>query len=257
VALGIYDYVGNFGNVNNMTYDMYFVSWLDTSGLTLLIQNSALRGRIPIITMEPDNSSSSNFNSWLGDVWLGVYDQDIDNFCAAVNAANTPVIIRYMQEMDLGSNIGRYPWAQPVSLSKNVIDDFNYIGNRMRSELTVPYQIMWSPGGDPNASYYYPGNANCDLIGCSVYDWTAVGWGTGTFVGDFGPIYAELSPYGKPIFVAELGVINSENQGAFLAGAIAAAPNYPLVQALIYFNAIDPTSVNGVRPNWAITPAIW
>ena len=90
-----------------------------------------------------------------------------------------------------------------------------------------------------------------------VYDWTAEGWGTGTFCGDFSPIYHTLYAFSKPIFVAELGVEIQENQQKYLADALRYGSTYPLLSAMIYFNAVDSVSVGGVTPNWSIPVRDW
>jgi hypothetical protein len=43
-----------------------------------------------------------------------------------------------------------------------------------------------------------------------------------------------------------------------VAGLKASASQFPLLKAVIYFNAFDPHPwVNGQKPDWRIDPALW
>ena len=68
--------------------------------------------------------------------------------------------------------------------------------------------------------------------------------------------YARVAKYQKPIVISECGVTGTrEYQLGWLSGALQDAVNYPLLKALIYFNAIDTPGVWGkkyVTPDWRI-----
>jgi hypothetical protein len=71
-------------------------------------------------------------------------------------------------------------------------------------------------------------------------------------------MYAVLSRYGKPMIIPECGVQALPSQAAWVAGLGATAKQFPLLRAVIYFNAVDPYPwVNGQKPDWRIDPALW
>jgi hypothetical protein len=68
--------------------------------------------------------------------------------------------------------------------------------------------------------------------------------------------YKVLSPLGKPIIVAEMGMAGT--QKPWVDAALRDVVNFPLVKALVWFNAEEPAAWPGYgSPNWSITPAIW
>ena len=266
VNIGVYDYNKTFTTANDLTYDEYFVSWVNfqPGSLTALCNSSKAKNRWPIITVEPWSNPAITLNSanLLSDVTSGKYDATIRTLCTDLKNYNGPVLIRWGHEMELPNNIGRYPWATTnYNAFKAAYIHTVTIFKLYTYGLKQVYYV-WSPGGNSNCNSYYPGDAHCDYCGCSLYSWAAYdnqyGY-LGDFASLFNPKYNVLKTHHKSIMVCECGIEQDDNQSAWVTAAKAAFAQYPLLVSAIYFNAPDSVTwwTGGPVPNWSISPLIW
>jgi endoglucanase len=156
----------------------------------------------------------------------------IRTIAADIKQYGGPVIVRWGHEVESG----RYPWSKRSATS--YIAAFQPVAAVSKS-AAPNITMMWSPVGDPGCQSYYPGAAAVDYVGLSsVYNFPAYnGWQS--FATIMNAKYPRVSGFGKPVFCAELGDVNTDNQAAWGQAMFAACPNYPLLTALIWFNAKD------------------
>ena len=174
---------------------------------------------------------------------------------ANVVAASYPqlVYLRWSQEMDLS---GLYPWAaNDPSLFREA---FRHVVMLFRQRGATNVRWVWSPAGVSGAQAYYPGEDVVDRIGLTILGDAT--WDHGyalqpqSFQQLLRPKYDLVEQFSKPIIIAELGVSGSaERQREWLAEVPGALTHYPLVRALVYFNAVNsPNAWATYRPDWRI-----
>jgi cellulose synthase (UDP-forming) len=257
-SFGVYDPEPNCRQEKNFTFEHLFVSWATYQPGELLRKLQAIQsnGQRPFVTIEPwpDQSISSLPSSLLGDVAAGKYDQRIQQLALEIAAFRAPVLLSWGHEME--NVTGRYPWA-----SKNAAlyrDAYRHFVTTSRlSAKNISY--VWSPVGDKGLERYWPGEQYVDYVGLSVFEFPAFDQAyyhqaTRSFHDQMREKYARVSKYRKPIVIAECGVTGSnEYQASWLSDALRDLGNYPLVQALLYFNAKDTPGAWGKElptPDW-------
>ncbi len=266
VNIGVYDYNKTFTTATDLTYDEYFVSWANfkPGSLTALCNASKAKNRWPVVSVEPwcDSKITPNRANLLSDVTSGKYDAAIRGLCTDLKNYNGPVIIRWGHEMEMSNNFGRYPWATAnYNAYKAAYIHTNTLFRLYTYGMNQVYYV-WSPGGNSNSNSYYPGDAYCDFVACSLYSWGAYdnqyGY-TGDFASFFNPKYDLLKIHAKPVMIIECGVAKTDNQAAWVKAAKASFVNYPQLASVIYFNATDSVTwwTGGPVPDWSISPLIW
>jgi beta-mannanase len=222
----------------------YAIAWVGNRrrNLYAFAVSAWAKGRIPIITIEPFGSDPLN------NVITGKSDRQLDIIASQLRHYRGPAIIRWGHECENSL----YPWG--AKAPARYVAAYRYVTGYLRSHN--PQQrllFLWSPIGNPRCAAYYPGSAYVDYVGCSVFDTHKRG-----FSKVFGPKYAILAHYGKPVIIAECGVRAEDNQAAWVAGLKASVKHFPLLKAIVYFNAKDSYAwVNGQKPDWRINPALW
>lgn len=273
IKVGVYDYNQTFLTSTGQTYEHIFLgSWGNLNVLypqqtgnnvAIALANIRGRNRIPLLTVQPYHISSiGSASSLLSDIAKGKYDRTIVNLCNQIKAYNGPVLIRFGHEMELSGNFGRYDWATPNYESFNAAYQHAITVFKANLKGISGISYVWSPAGNSNANNYYPGDAYVDIVGCSLYSWSAYNnqYGySGTFDEYFGWKYPVLSTHNKPVMVCEEGIEKDDNQAAWVAAAKAVYSKYPLLFALVYFNSVDnwPWWPNGPIPDWSISPSVW
>lgn len=211
-----------------------FIDWRNPRDLAVEILRSERLGAVPLITVEPDGEKDGH--ALLQGIADGQYDQNLLALANVLSHANEPVYIRFAHEMDL-SNL--YPWgAQDPQL---YVAAYRHAIDVIRSHNTPYVRWVWSPAGNKGTTEaYYPGDNYVDIVGTTIlYDryWS----------GDFHPTFAQLSSirqwlegYGKPVWITELGVGNSDPayQARLLGDAVAHYKDYGF-SALVYLNIDD------------------
>jgi cellulose synthase (UDP-forming) len=211
--------------------------------------------RTPMVTIEPWPAVGSHNQDVLGDIVNGSSDDDLRRL-ARIAAAHQPqvILVRWGHEMELAN---LYPWGdrQPELYQAA----FRRMVGVFRETGASNVRFVWSPAGNANAVEYYPGDDVVDYLGVTVLgdaDWDAnFGLPAQSFDDIFGPRYRLLEPFGKPIIISEMGVSGTpEYQAEWLRSAADSVLRYPMLRAMVYFDAINP-HVNGLptEPDWRIS----
>ncbi len=213
--------------------------------------------RSVMVTVEPWPAAGSTDTNVLGAVASGADDAQLRQL-ADIAAGNKPqvILVRWGHEMELAN---LYPWsAQDPTPYKHA---FRHVVEIFRQEGASNVRFVWSPAGNANALDYYPGSDLVDYVGMTVLG--DAGWDAGlgltpqTFDDIVGPRYALLAPLGKPLIVSELGVSGgTDRQVAWLKAAAQSLARYPLLRAVIYFDAVNPpVNRSSTQPDWRLSPS--
>jgi beta-mannanase len=264
IAFGVYDPHGDFGGESNVAIEHIFLAWEDVDLSTLPIVDAYVhrRGRTLMITVEPWSWASNwnmNSNELLEGIKAGDYDTNIATVCSSIARLNSPISIRWAQEME--DAVGKFIWA--VWTPQDYVFAYRHFVTECRKHLPDA-DYVWSPKGGASLAKYYPGDDYVDVIGLSVfgyqpYDKRNFG-GERTFEQALEPGYRLVSGFGKPVIVAELGYEGDEEYVSRWAKAVAAPhPEFPELKAIVYFNdkEVFAWPQNFGYPNWRIgTPKV-
>jgi hypothetical protein len=167
----------------------------------------------------------------------------------------TPVFIRWFWEMD-GNKKSAFV-ASPASYQKA----WRHIHDIFVAAGATNAVWVWCPNAsafdDGDALPYYPGGTYVDWVGADGYNFAPNRPGDQweSFGQIFGGFYAAASRFGKPLMVAEFGVLEraAGEKAAWLRQARDWITAHPALAAVVYFNA-DSTS-GGIAYNWRVDPA--
>jgi endoglucanase len=263
VDAGVYDRTHTFDRIHTLAYEVIWCNWQEYREGQLLpeLKKVALRGRTPMITIEPWNIPSiGTESSLLTDIAAGKYDPLTSKMAREIAFLTSPTYIRWGAEMEFTED---YPWAKKPA--NDYIAAFRHFA-KIFKEGCPTFRMVWSPVGNEGCQAYYPGDDVVDYAGLSIYELpiASTRWfgHPMSFVDWMQNKYPRIAQYHKPIIVVELGVSDTaEHQKNWLANAFAVVPDYPLIKALIYFNTEDIHSWKkwGAKgaPNWSINPALF
>lgn len=207
---------------------------------------------LPIITIESDSSTDGS-NRVLEEIVGGKRDVRFRELAHVVRTDSRTVLIRWGHEMDL---VGLYPWS--------VTDDslyraaYRHVIELFRAEGASNVRWLWSPAGNAGALAYYPGDDVVDYVGLTVLGdakWDALyGLPPQTFTQLLSPRYDIVKGLGKPIVICELGVSGTaEYQRAWLADAVRDVSRFPMIRAIVYFDAVNAANNHySAQPDWRI-----
>jgi cellulose synthase (UDP-forming) len=261
LKFGIYDPEGCCQQKSTIGIEHRFISWATYQPGDLLRQLDAIhrKGRRPLLTIEPwlDRKITSLPSALLGDVTKGKYDRRIRQMAGEIAGFHGWVLVRWGHEME--NVTGRYPWASHnAALYQEAYRHFVTVCRLSAKNIVY----LWSPVGDRGLSRYWPGERYVDCVGLSVFEFPAFDrdhyhQGTRSFHEQMTEKYARVAKYRKPVVISECGVTGSrEYQLSWLSGALLDSGNYPLLKALIYFNARDTPGVWGKKyatPDWRMS----
>ncbi|HEF4752125.1 TPA: glycosyltransferase [Burkholderia multivorans] len=259
-ALGVYDPDRVFASDANLAFDHVFVSWnapdLDTQ-IDDAYRTAHARNRALMVTVEPWALPGSRTGALLDDIAHGRYDARIAATCSALAALHAPVFVRWGHEME--TDTGRYPWASGDA--SGYIDAYRRVVDACRA-MTDQLRFVWSPAGNRNLDDYFPGPGYADAVGLSVFDcprcavWPAGGRASAENI--LRTKYARVADYGLPVMVTELGVDGSDARKRDALDEFQRSLwRYPLLKAVVYFNAVDTPGAWPARyvPDWRIAPS--
>jgi cellulose synthase (UDP-forming) len=261
VSFGVYDPGVHCPRENKLTFAHLYFSWVTYRPRELQekLQVIQANGQRPFVTLEPwsDPTFTSRPSALLADVLAGKYDQRILQYAREMAAFPGRVMLRWGQEME--NVTGRYPWANHnAALYQQAYRHF--VTTSRLSAHNIRY--VWSPAGDMGLERYWPGERYVDYVGVSVFEFPAFDQAhyhhaTRSFHDQMTEKYNRVAKYGKPIVIAECGVTGSKAyQLSWLSGALQDLRHYPLLRALIYFNAKDTPGAWGKgysTPDWRIS----
>jgi endoglucanase len=186
------------------------------------------QGRIPMI-------------SWGGTVAsqiaAGDYDRHIRAWAQQLRDLHSPVLLRWFWEMDLKAN------ADKAVSPGSYIAAWRHIHDIFTSMGAANVDWVWCPdasgfaGG--RAQEFYPGSSYVDWAGADGYNWAPKRGTWRSFAQIFSHFYQWGLSAGKPLMVAEFGVI--EGQPGAKAGWIAQTgqeirSSFPALRAIVYFD---------------------
>jgi endoglucanase len=256
VALGAYDPNQEL-STRKYTIDHVFLNDRESNQLATALK--AARDRhILMATIEMDRVEGSP-TATLESVVTGQHDAALRKLASLIHdAAPSTVLVRWGQEMDL---IDLYPWS--VNDPALFRAAFRHIVSVFRDAGAVNARWVWSPAGTDLAPAFFPGSDVVDYIGLTILgdaSWDAIyNLPPQTFAEILDPRYKVVAPLGKPVLIAELGVSGSvDRQAQWLSNAVDSLTVYPLVEGLVYFDAINaPNNHRATQPDWRLTTTVF
>lgn len=263
IAFGAYDPPGFFTDRSGVSVEHLFLPWEDVELESLLLadQYARERDRSVLLTIEPwtwgENWDVSPAELRAG-IAAGDYDPNIAAICTVAGAMESPVMIRWAQEME--STSGRFTWSgwEPQAY----IDAYRHVVDVCR-QSAPDARFMWSPKGEEGLQAYYPGDDYADVVGLSIFGLQQ--WDKDKFGGDrsfsetLRPAYDRVVGFGKPVYVAELGYVGDRAYVTDWAGDVTSVgEEFPELTTVIYFNdkEVWPWPDGYGLPDWRITEQI-
>lgn len=239
MPFGAYDPEGNFADDTDVSIEHVFLPWdgVDLDTLRLADAYALTRDRSLLVTVEPwiwgAKQSAQDLRS---DILSGQRDATMRGICEVIATLESPVTLRWAQEMD--STSGHFPWskwvpADHIAAYRRMIDVCRSVAPDIR--------VMWSPAGEDGMQDYYPGDDVVDVIGLSVFgaqefDELHRG-GAQSFVDILQPRYDRAIGFGKPIIVAELGFTGDQTYIADWYNAVRQVDDrFAALEAVVYFD---------------------
>jgi beta-mannanase len=221
--------------------------------LTDLEAEASRHGRWLLATVEP-------WDTTLSGIIAGKYDADLARLADQLSRSASPVIIRWGHECEIDHN--GYPWSGKAP--SDYIAAYRHVADYLRGRCSQKLYFLWSPIGNANCGAYFPGAAYVDFTGCSLYSWNKVNQkfyqtNDGSFKNLFGAKYGLLSEFGKEIIIAECGIEKSDDQCAWVRAMHQAVDSFPLLHAVVYFDAHDSFEwyAGSGKPDWRIASNLW
>ena len=264
LPFGVYDPEGRFENDNDVQIEHLFLPWEDVFLASLLEADAyaVKRGRSVLVTIEPWTWTRGERNTpetLIAGIANGEYDTNMQQICEVLSQFESPVTIRWAQEMEDKS--GQHIWADwdpetYIQSYKRMVDVCRVATDKVEN---VDFDYMWSPLGYERLSEFFPGKDHVDVIGLSVFGlqaWEREILGEEqTFRDILTPRYERALEFGLPIVVAELGFVGD-------AGYVANWQNnvrqdldgFPELQAVVYYNQqeVYPWPDGYGMPDWRI-----
>jgi hypothetical protein len=189
-------------------------------------------GRIPLITWTDwGRTTAAEINS-------GSQDSLIREKANAIKALNGRVLLRWAPEMAGGL------YGIP-SAYKSAWSHIRAIFKR-RGATNVRW--VWSPTAwsfaTGEAPKYYPGDGQVDWIAADGYNWYPAAGPWRSLREIFGSFYRWAARRGKPLMIAETGVMEDParplRKARWFSQVIPTLQNWPSIEAFVYFHARSP-----------------
>ncbi|WP_417308572.1 beta-mannosidase [Devosia sp.] len=260
MVLGAYDPHGDFTNDPTPEIEHLFLPWLDIELATLALADDYARerGRDLWITVEPwtwDQSRRITPEELRNGIFSGAYDGVIDGICGEIGRLQSKTTVRFAQEME--DTTGRFIWSDWVPA--DYIRAYRYFVERCRAS-TPGSRFMWSPKGEDGLQDYYPGADVVDDIGLSLFalqQYDQDKFGRDRFFAErIKPGYDLTVPFGKPIYVAELGYRGKRSYvEQWARDSLLKYEAYPALLGVAYFNDVEvvPWEAPYGLPDWRVT----
>ena len=260
VPYGAYDPEGFYSDNSAPVIEHIFLPWQDVflPSLNDADAYALARNRALLVTIEPwtwTRDSRNTPEALQQGIADGTYDVNMAAICGQINALQSPVTVRWGQEMEVTD--GQFIWSnwQPTTF----IAAFRRMTTICR-EAAPSVNIMWSPLGEEGMEAYYPGDAYVDLVGLSVFGLQAfdqLNFGRDRSYREIlEPRYNRAAAFGKPVVVAELGYSGSAPYVEAWENEVRRErPGYPSLVGVVYFNQIEvyPWPNDLGLPDWRVT----
>ena len=259
-VLGAYDPHGDFTNDTTPSIEHLFLPWedIDLTTLGLAETYAKERGRTLWITVEPwtwDQERRITPEELRSGISSGAYDGIIDGLCGEIGRLSTPTTVRWAQEME--DKTGRFIWSDWAP--SDYIAAYRHFVERCRAKAPQA-RFMWSPKGEDGLVAYYPGDDVVDDIGLSVFalqQYDRDKFGRDRFFAErLKPGYDLVLPFGKPIYVAELGYIGDlAYVQKWASESMGKDPQFPELLGVSYFDdkEVAPWPEPYGLPVWRVT----
>lgn len=261
--LGVYDPHGHFTNDSSPDIEHLFLPWEDVDIATLPIayEYAAQRNRQIWITVEPwtwDRSVRIEPDELRTAILTGQYDPIIDGLCGEIGRLGKVTTVRWAQEME--EQTGQFIWSD--WRPEDYIAAYRHFVERCRA-VAPNALFMWSPKGVDGLAAYYPGDDVVDQIGLSIFglqqmDRDREGRDR-TFAEYLKPAYDQVVPFGKPIYVAELGYVGDlAYVTQWATDVLRKDPQFPALVGVSYFDdkEVSPWPDPYGLPDWQVTANI-
>ena len=257
-AASITQYTTEAGSASDMV--MYFQPWRVANGdcavfnaFPFLPNAVKTAGARVIVTWEPiqEGQGFNQANFKYGPILAGTHNACIDQFAQQIKDYGSPVILRFMHEMQGESN--NWTGVSNGNNPQGYIDVWRYVVDRFRAVGATNAKFMWAPdhAAPPSVPYpssdmrnYWPGSAYVDFVGTSGYNWGADttrggGWQLARQIFEnFLTLVLREFP-GKPVILAEVGSVPSYStyvRNDWYADAMAYFQTRKDVKGLVWFN---------------------
>ncbi len=248
VVLGVYDPHAQFSRSPDVDIEHIFIYWqtLDAGEFSRRLSNAQNQNRAIMVTVEPFTKALNwrdGGDRLFLDITSGAFDNEIDTLCGLMAEFDGALYVRWGHEME--DPTGRYPWARKDK--EGYKQAYRYFVDACRRKVPQA-AFIWSPKGERNLALYYPGDAYVDYVGLAVWGLEALdqdqhgGWRD--FSETFQEKYDRVARFGKPVYIAELGVAGTTQyrQAWFrsLYAIIAIPDKFRLLSGIVYFNDMEP-----------------
>ena len=218
--------------------DHRYSIWLDRIP-TPEMRTTIAQGRILLLNWNPRGPRGGAI-AW-ANIAAGKYDSWIASRADAFRALRVPVLIAFHHEPESSRGTHgslsdyRRAWHRIVSI-------FRERGARNVEWVWIMMAQTFAPGASPPPDAYYPGDQVVDWIAVDGYNW--FGWRGRpwrSFEEIFAPFYAWASPRGKPLMIAEFGLLedraNPARKPLWINEMRQTLTAWPAVKALVYYNS--------------------
>lgn len=261
---GCYDPYGDFAEQMDVSTEALFLPWedVDLSTLPAADAYALARKRKILISVEPWTWGSNVRVTREGlqtGIVRGAYDANVQAIIDVVRNFQSPIIIRWAQEMEDPRN--RFSWSGwPADV---YIEAYNRVMRLFRQGLPKA-QLMWSPKGLENMNQYYPDDTLVDLVGLSLFAldrYDLIEWKGLKYLEErFQEPYDRAVIHGKPIWIAEFGYEGENEQvridymERWAREATNAFPQFPRLEEVVWFNDREPYPwpYDLGRPDWRV-----
>jgi hypothetical protein len=221
-------------------------------------------GSMPMITWEPwlddfdpdlfpaDVNAASKNKGGMKAIAEGKFDDYINKWAAEAKNFRHPFFLRFGHEMN---DPYRYPWGPQNNKPEDFIAGWRHIKDRFKAIGATNVIWVWSPHPAYPYSDFYPGHDYVDWIGTTTINYgTVATWSQWwTFDDIFGKFYADVSLYGKPIILTEIGSLEVGGDRAewFRKAFYSIRHKYRKVKALVFFHVANDNTTTYKSLDWS------
>lgn len=264
LPFGVYDPEGGFAEDSDVQIEHLFLPWEDVflDSLPAADAYAVERGRAVLVTIEPWTWTRDERNTTpalIAGIADGTYDSNVLAICGVLSEFQSPVTIRWAQEMEDAS--GQFIWADwdpqtYIAAYKRVVDLCRSVTDPLED---VDFDYMWSPLGYEDMADYFPGHDHVDVIGLSVFGlqpWESDILGREQSFRDIlTPRYERALGFELPIVVAELGYVGDQDYVTRWENDVRQdLEGFSELEAVVYFNQreVHPWPDGYGLPDWRI-----
>lgn len=185
----------------------YFEQWSRKPAFDPRVPDAVIaRGMTPELTWEPWDPAKPVTDPTYAPkrIAAGFFDPLVQRYAQQIKTWGKPLRIRFAQEM----NGDWYPWGYTHASSTDYKRMYQHVVSIFKANGVANVTWVWAPNvlyHGENVLDWYPNSSTVDVVGMDGYNWgRSRSWTTWTsFEALFRPLYNQLTPLGKPIYVSE------------------------------------------------------